>query len=79
MILMRFVWMNLHHDGMGKAVIGSIMYVTIDHKPNNGYKIQSAACGQSGVMLHLRLVKTAKEENANVVEDKSGNSHGTTG
>ena len=37
------------------------MYVTIDWKPKNGYEIQIAACGQSGVMLCLRLVKTAEE------------------
>ena len=45
---------------------GLPMYVTIDWKPENGCEIQNAACGQSdGVMVHLRLVKTAEEKNAN--------------
>ena len=29
------------------------MYVVIDHKPENRCEIQNAACGHSGVMIHL--------------------------
>jgi hypothetical protein len=36
--------------------------VAIDRKPENGCKLQSSACGKSGVMLQINLVKTAKEE-----------------
>ncbi|KAI2491366.1 Transposase IS4 [Fragilaria crotonensis] len=32
-------------------------YVAIDRKPENGCEIQNAACGRSGVMLRLKLVK----------------------
>ena len=38
------------------------MYVVIDRKPENGCEIQSAACGRSGIMIRLKLVKTADEE-----------------
>ncbi len=41
---------------------GLPMYVAIDRKPENGCEIQNAACGHSGVMLQLRLVKTAQAE-----------------
>ena len=34
------------------------MYVAIDRKPENGCEIQNSACGVSGVMLCLKLVKT---------------------
>jgi hypothetical protein len=43
---------------------GLPMYVAIDRKPENGCEIQTCACGKSGVMLRLRLVKTRKEEEA---------------
>jgi Transposase IS4 len=36
---------------------GLPQYIAIDRKPENGCEIQNAACGQSGVMLQLRLVK----------------------
>ncbi|EEC46364.1 predicted protein [Phaeodactylum tricornutum CCAP 1055/1] len=43
---------------------GLPMYVAIDRKPENGCEIQNAACGCSGIMLRLKLVKskTAREE-----------------
>jgi hypothetical protein len=41
---------------------GLPMYVAIDRKPENGCEIQCASCGQSGIMLRLKLVKTAEEE-----------------
>ena len=42
---------------------GLPMYVAIDRKPENGCEIQNAACGHSGVMIRLKIVKTAEEEN----------------
>jgi hypothetical protein len=36
-------------------------YVAIERKPENGCEIQNAACGVSGVMLQLKLVKTTTE------------------
>ena len=51
---------SIHH--------GLPMHGIIDCKPENGCEIQNVACEQTGVMLHLQLVKTAEEENANAVE-----------
>ena len=56
---------------------GLPMYVAIDRKPENGCEIQNAACGCSGVMIRLKIVKTAEEENASVVTEDDGNNHGT--
>ena len=56
---------------------GLPMYVAIDRKPENGCEIQNAACGRSGVMIRLKIVKTAEEENASAVTDDVSNNHGT--
>ena len=53
------------------------MYAAIHRKPENGCEIQSAACGRSGVIIRLKIVKTAEEENASAVTDDDGNNHGT--
>ena len=42
--------------------MGLPMYITMDHKPENGCEIQNSACGRSGIMLHLKLVKSANEQ-----------------
>jgi Transposase IS4 len=44
-------------------------YLAIDRKPENGCEIQNAACGISGVMLKLKIVKLAthKPENPDPV------------
>ena len=49
------------------------MYVAIDRKTENGCEIQNAACGCSGVLIRLKIVKTAAEENASAVTDDDGN------
>jgi Transposase IS4 len=57
---------------------GLPMYVAIDRKPENGCEIQNSACGRSGIMLRLKIVKTAREERANADNDNSdGLLHGT--
>ena len=56
---------------------GLPMYVAIDRKPENDCEIQNAACGRSGVMIQLNIVKTAEEENASAVTDDDSNNHGT--
>ena len=56
---------------------GLPMYVAIDSKPENGCEIQNAACGRSGVMIRLKIVKRAEEENASAVTENDGNNHGT--
>ena len=48
---------------------GLPMYVAIDRKPENGCEIQNAACGHSGVMIRLKIAKTAEEENASAVTE----------
>ena len=58
--------------------MGLPMYIAIDRKPENGCEIQNSACGRSGVMLRLILVKSADEresEHLNTSED--GLLHGT--
>jgi hypothetical protein len=52
-------------------------YVAIDRKPENGCEIQNSACGRSGVLLRLKLVKTAEEEQQHTTEDDNGLLHGT--
>jgi hypothetical protein len=50
--------------GMGGDWIneGLPMYVQIDRKPENGAEIQNACCAESGVMLRLRIRKTATHD-----------------
>jgi len=50
--------------GMGGHWIneGLPHYVAMDRKPENGCEIQDAACGDSGVMIRLKVVKTTKAE-----------------
>ena len=38
------------------------MYAVIDRKTDNGAEIHNAACGQSGILMHIRIVKSAKNE-----------------
>ena len=53
--------------------IGLPMYVEMDRKPENGCEIHSACCGESGIMLRLKLRKTgratAREECAEADKD----------
>ena len=57
--------------------IGLPMYVAIDRKPENGCEIQNAACGVSGVMLRLLLVKSEEETDLSSIEREDGIPHGT--
>ena len=66
--------------GMGGHWInlGLPMYIAMDRKPENGCEIQNACCARSGIMMRLKLVKTAKEESTNeIAEDEIGLLHGT--
>jgi Transposase IS4 len=40
--------------------IGLPMYVAIDRKPEDGLEIQDSCCAKSGILLQLKLVKTAE-------------------
>jgi hypothetical protein len=54
------------------------MYIAIDRKPENGCEIQNAACGKSGIMMRLKLVKSKEEELTHLKEiDDEGLNHGT--
>ena len=59
---------------------GLPQYISIDRKPENGCEIQNAACGRSGVMMQLRLVKSQvhEENNAAGVVDDVGLPHGAS-
>ena len=48
-------------------------YIDIYHKPKNGRDIQNSACGESGVMLRLKLVKNIQEEVKADLGQESGN------
>jgi len=52
--------------GLGGSWInkGLPMYVAIDRKPEDGCEIQDSCCGKSNIMMRLKLVKTATEEEA---------------
>jgi hypothetical protein len=67
-----------HWYGQGGEWInmGLPMYFCMDRKPDSGCMIQISACGKSGVMLHLKIVKTAEEEDQNTRMDENGLLHG---
>ena len=59
---------------------GLPQYVAIDRKPENGCEIQNSACGRSGVMLRLKLVKGVDlvgEEDSDEPNNESSLLHGT--
>jgi Transposase IS4 len=40
---------------------GLPMFVSMDRKPEDGCEIQNTACGKTGIMCQLKLVKTSRE------------------
>ena len=42
--------------------LGLPMYVAIEREPENGAEIQNAVCGRSGIMMRIKIVKSAKNE-----------------
>ena len=58
--------------------IGLPMYVAIDRKPENGCEIQNSACGKSGVMLRLQIVKHIETEDQHIVDGPDALPHGTS-
>ena len=57
--------------------IGLPMYIAIDRKPVDGCEIQNVCCGRSQIMMQLKIVETAEEENANQEVHEDGQLHGT--
>ena len=53
------------------------MYVAIERKPESGGEIQNSACGKSGVMLRLKIVKHIESEDLHLVEGPDELPHGT--
>jgi hypothetical protein len=58
--------------------MGLPMYVSMDRKPDSGFEIQNSASGESDVMFHLKIVKTAEKEDQNTRMDDNGLLHGTS-
>ena len=52
------------------------MYVAMDRNPDNGLEIQNSACGWSGIMMRLRIVKSVKNEEEQQ-DDRDNLPHGT--
>ena len=52
------------------------MYVTMDRNPENGEEIQNVACAWLGIMLRLRIVNSAKNEEKQQ-DDEDNLPHGT--
>lgn len=57
--------------------VGLPMYMAIDRKPENGCKIQNAACGRSGMMLRLHLVTTAADQRSSLSAAEADLLHGS--
>jgi hypothetical protein len=56
---------------------GLPQYIAIDRKPEFGCEIQNSACGRSGIMMRLKLVKTMEEQHAHAAPGDEGLLHGT--
>ena len=56
--------------------MGFPMYVAIYRNPENGAEIQNSACGRSGIMMRLRIVKFVKNEE-DQQDDRDNLPHGT--
>jgi Transposase IS4 len=48
-------------------------YVAINRKPENGCEIQNAACGKTGIMMELHVVKGPAEEQLELENDDDEN------
>ncbi len=66
-------WYGLGGDWID---VGLPTYRAIDRKPENGCEIKNSACGRSGIMLRLRIVKSPCDEERNGGNNEQ--SHGTT-
>ena len=54
--------------------IGLPTYRAIDRKPENGCEIKKSACGKSGIMMRLIVVKSPEEDAR--CDENSGINHG---
>lgn len=65
-------WYGLGGDWID---VGLPTYRAIERKPENGCEVKSSACGRSGIMLRLEIVKSAMDDAGADVD--AGMSHGT--
>ena len=63
--------------GGGCINIGLHMYVAIDGKPVNGWETQNVCGGWSQIMMQIKIVDTAEEEDQHTREGQDGMLHGT--
>mmetsp|Transcript_13087 Transcript_13087/g.15367 ORF Transcript_13087/g.15367 Transcript_13087/m.15367 type:complete len:489 (-) Transcript_13087:196-1662(-) len=63
--------------GGGWINIGLHMYIAIDRNPVNGCEIQNVCCARSRIMMQIKIVETAEEEDEHTREDQAGMLHGT--
>lgn len=64
--------------GGGWINMGLPMYVAIDRKPENGGEIQDINCGECGIMMQMKIVKTKVEEARLHGTDADDLNHGTS-
>ena len=64
--------------GGGWINIGLPVYISNDCKPENGYEIHNSACGKSGVILRLLIVKSEEYLDLRTIENDEFISHGTS-
>ena len=62
--------------GMGGKWIskGLPHYVALDRKPENGCELKTAACGRSGILLRIEIVRSSDDPS---MEPDNGENHGT--
>lgn len=65
-------WYGLGGDYLD---VGLPTYRAIDRKPENGCEIKSSACGRSGIMLRLEVVKSSDDDTRR--DEDAGMPHGT--
>ena len=65
-------WYGLGGDWID---VGLPTYRAIDRKPENGCEIKTSACGRSGIILRLEIVKSPTNDAQN--DEDAGMSHGT--
>ena len=66
------VWVRGHQISYGRP-----NYVVMDRKPGNGCEIQDVCDGRIKVMIQLKLVKGAADNELLAAEDPVGGLHGT--
>ena len=64
--------------GVGWINSGLPMYIDIDRKPENGCEIQNSACGKSGLMMRILIIKSADDLDLHTLDNDEGIAHSTS-